>query len=166
MEPSDDAAPTEVQAPPPAPSPTGSPFVFAVVLAGLGAAAAVAASVLPYATSFGSQGRLVDFRTPARTWAWSAVQLWGLAFVILAAAVMLLLGRRAEAVFASMLVAFGIVTLLLYGPILGQVAMADGVDPSTGAYLGTLAGPIVLAAGIVALSTARAPAEETPPVST
>jgi hypothetical protein len=156
MEPPDDLAPTEGPPAQPTGTPAGSPYAFAAVLATLGAAVAIAASILPYATSFGDQGRLVDFRAPAKTWVWSAIQLWGLSFVILAAAFMLVLRRWAEVVLASMLVAFGIVSLLLYGPILGQVAMADGIDPSSGAYLGPIAGAIVLAGGIVALRTARA----------
>jgi hypothetical protein len=165
MEPPDDLAPTEEQPTSPNETAAGSPYAFAAVLATLGAAVAVVASILPYATSFGDQGRLVDFRSPAKTWVWSAIQLWGLSFVILTAAFMLVLGRRAEVVFASMLVAFGIVGLLLYGPILGQVATADGVDPSTGAYLGVMAGAIVLAGGVVALQAARARASGAPELS-
>jgi hypothetical protein len=154
MEPTPGTPPSNEPGEPP--GPPSSPIGFAAVLAILGAAVLVAASLLPYAASVGQEGRLIDFDAPVKVWIWSAVSLWGTALAILITGMMLIPSRGHRVLIAGLLIAFGVETIFLYGPILGQVVVLTNLDPRAGSFLGVLSGPIVLAGGIMAYRARKA----------
>jgi len=132
-----------------------SVYGFAGALAILGAAVFVGASILPYATSAGQSGHLVEFHDPLKVWVWSAIQLWGTSLAIVVTATLLMANRGNPVLLAGLLVAFGVETTLLAVPSLGQVLVTDNVDPGSGSYLGVMSGLIILSGGIVGYRTRR-----------
>jgi hypothetical protein len=134
----------------PLPASRSSLYGFAAALAILGALVFAAAGVLPYATSAGQEGHLIEFDAPFKVWVWATLQLWGTAFAILVTAAFLISSRGHPVLLAGLIIAFGVETTLLSGPSLGQLLVTDNVDPGAGSYLGVMSGLIVLASGIVA----------------
>jgi hypothetical protein len=148
MEPTPPTPPSEQTAG--RPEKAASTYAFAAALATLGAAVAAAASVLPYATSASVSGHLVDLDLPFKEWVWAALLLWGTALAILLAASSLVAGEDHRMLGAGVLIGLGVETMLIYLPVLGDALVRENVDPSTGSYLGPIAGAVVLASGMVA----------------